>query len=277
MIQNHHTKICAKTLGNHRGFFFLRKSLFLTLISLLFFSCVSSNFPDTDTVNNQPIKVSVLTFNDSKCVVAWVNLNSSDIVIQCYPEQAEKDFWFEAKRTGTFARESQCFMAVNASPFEKKNFISTKRRTVGIHRSQKTNLSSPEEKYSAITFSKKDAGYSASIIKNQNEIEIEKSDYAFGGFFTIVQNGKYVDEYKKIRDARLAIGIKDNSRTLIFLAAEKLTFEECAKLLINLGCTDAIEMDGGSSTEISILGKTYRPCIITRKQGSSFGFRKLAE
>ena len=168
-------------------------------------------------------------------------------------------------------------MAVNASPFEKKNFISTKRRTVGIHRSQKINLSSPEEKYSAIAFSKKDAGYSASIIKNQNEIEIEKSDYAFGGFFTIVQNGKYVDEYKKIRDARLAIGIKDNSRTLVFLAAEKLTFEECAKLLINLGCTDAIEMDGGSSTEISILGKTYRPCIITRKQGSSFGFRKLAE
>ena len=155
-----------------------------------------------------------------------MNLNSSDIVIQCYPEQAEKDFWFEAKRTGTFARESQCFMAVNASPFEKKNFISTKRRTVGIHRSQKINLSSPEEKYSAITFSKKDTGYSASIIKNQNEIEIEKSDYAFGGFFTIVQNGKYVDEYKKIKDARLAIGIKDNSRTLVFLAAEKLTFEE---------------------------------------------------
>ncbi|MCI7037398.1 MAG: hypothetical protein MSA27_09605, partial [Spirochaetia bacterium] len=61
----------------------MRKSLFLVLISLLFFSCVSSNFPDTDTGNNQPIKVSVLTFNDSKCVVAWVNLNSSDIVIQC--------------------------------------------------------------------------------------------------------------------------------------------------------------------------------------------------
>lgn len=277
MIQNHHTKICVKTLGKHRGFFFLHKPLFLILISLLVFSCASTKFPESNTGKDQPATVSVLKYNNSKCVVACVNLSSSDMVIRCYPESAEKDSWFEAKRTSTFARESQCFIAVNASPFEEKNFFSSKRRTLGIHRSGKINLSSPVEKYSAIVFSKQETGYSASIIRNQNEDEIKKSDYAFGGFFTIVQNGKYVDEYKKIRDARLAIGIKDNSRTLVFLAAEKLTFEECARLLIDLGCSDAIEMDGGSSTEISVLGKTYRPCIITRKQGSSFGFRMPAE
>lgn len=277
MIQNHHTKICVKTLGKHRGFFFLRKSFSLILISLLVFSCASTKFPESNTGKDQPATVSVLKYNNSKCVVACVNLNRKDMVIQCYPESAEKDSWFEAKRTSTFARESKCFIAVNASPFEEKNLISPKRRTLGIHRSQKKNFSSPVEKYSAIVFSKQETGYSASIIRNQNEAEIKKSDYAFGGFFTIVQNGKYIDQYKKIRDARLAIGIKDNSRTLVFLAAERLSFEECAKLLIDLGCSDAIEMDGGSSTEISVLGKTYRPCIITRKQGSSFGFRMPVE
>ena len=48
----------------------------------------------------------------------------------------------------------------------------------------------------------------------------------------------------------------------------------CAKILKRIGCSDALEMDGGSSTELCINGKSVLTPCIKATQANSIGFKK---
>lgn len=59
------------------------------------------------------------------------------------------------------------------------------------------------------------------------------------------------NEFMKERDARTAVGLVDPC-TIICLVAENATGRELAEILLSLGVTDAINLDGGASSSMIV-------------------------
>ena len=74
---------------------------------------------------------------------------------------------------------------------------------------------------------------------------IKNDDYVIGGFWQILQD-KQIIPFNKILDRRSALGIDDSNTTLYFFIGNKFSYEDCAKILLQLGATNAIEFDGES-------------------------------
>lgn len=142
-------------------------------------------------------------------------------------------------------------IAVNTTPYTKDGQI------LGIHKSGGRIFSGCRERYSAVKFVKDGGGYSAKIVKNQFEGEFEDCDFAFGGFFTILIEGK-IQEFMETKRARCALGVDSNGKTAFILVCPEgvlkrgLTYGECAEILLAAGASDALEFDGGHSTSLLV-------------------------
>ena len=208
-----------------------------------------------------------------------IDLNAQNMDIAYYPDRSLKDqSIFMGKKTKNFARENNCTVAFNTTPFERVNLLKVK--LVGIHKAQDILYSAPVEKYSALAF-KDNRAY---LIQNQN-YKINQYDYIFGGFFTILCNGEIRDFTVHSYDSRTAVGIAQDGEVIYILAVEGekkghslgMSYQMCARLLKSLGCSDAIEMDGGSSTDLIVNGRSVLTYHAMIPQAASIGFRKLEE
>ncbi|HMS54728.1 MAG TPA: phosphodiester glycosidase family protein [Fimbriimonadaceae bacterium] len=112
-------------------------------------------------------------------------------------------------------------------------------------------------------------------------MDLGKVEHAIAGGPTLVRDGKPVtdwsfqgfgDSFANRRHPRTAIGRGPNGE--IWLVAvdgrQKLsdgaTLGELATIMLNLGCTDAINLDGGGSTTLNLLGLTVnRPSEQTER------------
>ena len=161
--------------------------------------------------------------------------------------------------TRDFALRHNTIVAFNAAPFTTRSlFFSMYRTIIGIHITEFQRMSMPNERYGALLFY---ADKTARIIDSQTE-EALSADvrHAVGGFWTILRNGSIVLQKNQRRDSRTAVGLADNGKTLLVIAAEgiknrknqALSFEETAALMQNLGADDALQLDGGSSTSLII-------------------------
>lgn len=117
----------------------------------------------------------------------------------------------------------------------------------------------------------------AEILPTQNE-KIDEYDYAFGGFYSILENGE-IKEFAKYKRSRTACGISGEGRYLYLFATcgincptgrNGLNFEECAIILQALGCTNAMEFDGGHSTGLTVNGKNKIRPSLQRKVPATF-------
>ena len=54
--------------------------------------------------------------------------------------------------------------------------------------------------------------------------------------------------------------------------SEGLSYPQCGTIFKALGCTDALEMDGGGSSELCINGKSILSYKNRRTQANSLGF-----
>lgn len=215
-----------------------------------------------------------------------IDLNTSDLEIVCFPDSKTKTdssgYYFSMKAS-RFAKKNDCVVAINASPFD--GLLSIKKKIIGIHLFNKTEFSTPENRYAAIAFTKNQTEngqtYTAHIIKNQPQNMSENFDFAFGGFYVVLQNEQVQNSFAQIYDSRSGIGISKDGKTLYFLVVEGekfsksigLTYPECAEIFKAMDCSDALELDGGGSSELCINGCSILTYKNLRVQANCFGFR----
>ncbi|WP_147635137.1 phosphodiester glycosidase family protein [Treponema pectinovorum] len=203
-----------------------------------------------------------------------IDLSSKELKISGYPNDSTKKRAISAKKlsklfsTGIF---------VNTNPY---TVGFSPKKIIGIHKIEGEKFADEAFQYSALAFKKEDdGGFSGRIIENQKEDEFLDFDYAFGGFFTILKDGKKRYFYET-RDSRSAGGLSADGKILYILAVEGenhkkslgLSYPECADIFLELGATDALEFDGGGSTSLFIDGKNILSYGSIRKNAAYVHF-----
>ncbi len=202
-----------------------------------------------------------------------------------------------SESTAQFAARTQCALAVNATPFTRSGQLA------GIHKEAGVLLSQPVARYGAVAFKLADAavsragygesgdlgqadevggpGYVARIFASQADEEIEDFEYAFGGFFVVLDREEVCTEFIRRGDSRTGVGLSADGRILYFLVVEGewpdrsrgLSYPQCGEIFKAMGCSQALELDGGSSSDLCVNGKSVLSYKVHSRQVNSFGFR----
>ena len=163
------------------------------------------------------------------------------------------------------ARKSCVRVAFNATQFESKFLVFN--RLKGVFRMDGEEVSLPVEKYAALLFESSlkngacGEGFRASIVGNQTEEAFLGWKNAVGGFFVVLKDGQVCQFKVQSLRARVGVGLSGNAKTMYVLVVEEnnscgLSYGHCALLFKALGCSDAMEFDGGHSTALYIDGKS---------------------
>ncbi len=163
------------------------------------------------------------------------------------------------------ARKSCVRVAFNATQFESKFYVFN--RLKGVFRMDGEEVSLPVEKYAALLFESSlkngvcGEGFRASIVGNQTEEALLGWKNAVGGFFVVLKDGVPCQFKVQSLRARVGVGLTEDVKTMYVLVVEEnnscgLSYGHCALLFKALGCSDAMEFDGGHSTALYIDGKS---------------------
>lgn len=225
-----------------------------------------------------------------------IDLTASDLEILTFPSSQEDFFtedgkpteFFKGMRAGKFAKTFGTDISINTSPFAGKDGswntvakLTSTRKIVGIHISDRQMLSEPSEQYAALLMKRADSGYEAEIIKSQKETDFSEYDFAFGGFFEILKDYKKIPFSWVSHDSRTAVGISEDKKTLYILVVEGefqfkskgLSYPECADVMLSLGACNAMEMDGGGSSSLFIKGNNMLSYPSIRISAAYLGFK----
>ena len=211
-----------------------------------------------------------------------IDLTDQSLELICFPNEDTKTNGtgqFTGTRTSAFAKKNDCLVAVNASPFEGR-FVT--KKIVGIHSFNENDFSPALSNYAAICFSNNTEGYEARIVSDQAQAYDKPFDYAFGGFFTVLKDDQVLDSFEKRYDSRCGAGISKDGKTLYLLVVEGeypkksrgLSYPQCGMIFKAMGCSDALELDGGGSSQLCINGKSVLSYTAFRIQANSFGFTR---
>lgn len=235
-----------------------------------------------------------------KYFIVKINLQNPKLKLEIFPEQKNfsskqnhKAEYFKSQSTENFSKKNNCIVAINAAPFNTSTkllgFFSDKRRILGIHKVQNLNLNPSIKKYSALGISKiyseelNQEIYVPQIYENQNDEDFKNEENVLGGFFTILKDSKITQNFNtELHNARIAVSYPKDKKFLYLLAVKKyrgesigLSYLECAFIFKALNCSDAMEFDGGSSSQMIVKNKNVLKSSFTKIQASSFGFRIL--
>lgn len=246
-------------------------------------------------------------FENRTLPIRWhiveIDLDTPGLALVCFPDsstQKRKDipieqqtlqpFFFTSMETAQFAKNTGCIIAMNATPFAGRTSsrlstcISRTRQIMGIHKIDGIEIAAPIRTYSALafTYTADTNKLRAKIIMNQTDASIADQKTVLGGFFTILKDGAKRSFNVSTHDSRSAAGVSKDGRFLYLLAVEGerpsksigLSFPQCADILLKADCFDALEFDGGSSTDLCVNGKSVLSYKVTTVQGNSFGFIK---
>ena len=179
------------------------------------------------------------------------------------------------ERTLDFAARENCMVAINATPYDKT-------KLAGIYKVNGELLSGPAARYAALGLQcgADGAVTRARVFDSQTDRELKDFNYAFGGFFTVLEAGEVRQDFIRRTDSRSGAGISADGRTLYFLVVEGertrhsigLSYPQCGQVFRAMGCSDALEFDGGGSAELCINGQSVLNYRVRRVHGNSFGF-----
>lgn len=211
-----------------------------------------------------------------------LSIDLTDPTIKIVSQDDMTNQSYNGKTTHKFAKQSNAAVAINGTLFYyPKGKLSLKRGLLGLCIVNGKEYSKPKKSYAALLFVKdpKTNLYKAHIISNQEEPLPNNTEFAIGGFFTIIKDKQIIHRKTPI-DSRTACGISNNGNTLHILCVEGedlvhspgLTFDQCAKILLDVGCETAMQLDGGGSTSLIINGKNALTYWKPRSVAHSFGF-----
>lgn len=205
--------------------------------------------------------------------VVRIELAARRIRLDAYPPAGVSGS-FAPQDIRSFAAASGSTVVVNTTPFSYAQ--GGLLHAAGIHRLHGMQASPPAERYAALAFSgqrEADGTYTqlhAAVIGSQTEAACAGYSCVFGGFFVILQDGTPAAFSRESMDSRTAAGTNSDGSVLWLLCAEGerkrqsagLSFQQCAHILRELGCTDALQFDGGGASQLCIGGQsvlTYTP------------------
>lgn len=179
------------------------------------------------------------------------------------------------ERTSDFAARENCLVAMNATPFDKTELA-------GIHKVDGKIISRPVARYAALGLRCTEDGavMQGRVFESQEDGELAGWDAAFGGFFVVLRDGEVCTEFIRRHTSRSGAGVSADGRTLYLLVVEGerkqqsfgLSYPQCGEIFRAMGCSDALEFDGGGSSELCINGQSVMSYRVRRMQGNSFGF-----
>lgn len=216
------------------------------------------------------------------CHLIKLNLENPKLKINFFPNDnfyKEKNYSSQSISAAQFAKRTNSKIVINTTPFTQKIKLISKKNLVGIYQVDNKQFSSPNKKYAALVFFYENQNLqnvekklNAKIIdfqteqnlKNFNSDKIEIAGI-LGGFWQILGNEKII-QFKEIFDSRTAVGIDSDKNDFYILIIEHdgkvkskshgLSYEQCAKIFKNLGCENAMQFDGGSSTTLFVNNKS---------------------
>ena len=219
--------------------------------------------------------------------VSWhcvrIDLNTPGLSIVYAPHSDTLGQLFNVK---DFAKHYHTVVAINSSPF----LIETTNYPVGILKDHGKIISAPNQKNCALAFyfcddddapetENKPRALRAEILNNQEEALDSKYTYAFGGFYTTYENGEY-RKFQHNKRSRIGCGTSGNGRYLYIFATTPffhltdrngLNYEECSMILKKLGCTKAMQFDGGHSSALLVYTKDIEKPFLQRKVPTALG------
>lgn len=272
-----------------------RSSFFLILISCVALGCQSSNIEqererDFSSVHLEWIPIDgkselcVAEYSEKNLLVHCVKINllAETLRITMLPQGAGEKSVF-AKQ---FARRNSLAVAFNTTPFSTNgNFFPARHIPAGICINARALISKPLSTYCALAFFKNDSpekshgGFTAKIFSTQIAPEIKDAEFAQGGFWQILKAEKILP-FEKIRDSRTFCGLDKEGKTLFVFAVEGenkrrsggMTYMECAEFARAVGIFDAMEFDGGASTQLVVNGKSQLTYVSKVKVPALLGF-----
>ena len=177
--------------------------------------------------------------------------------------------------TSDFAARENCLVAMNATPFDKTELA-------GIHKVDGKIISRPVARYAALGLRCTEDGavMQGRVFESQEDGELAGWNAAFGGFFVVLRDGEVCTEFIRRHTSRSGAGVSADGRTLYLLVVEGerqqksrgLSYPQCGEIFRAMGCSDALEFDGGGSSELCINGQSVMSYRVRRMQGNSFGF-----
>jgi hypothetical protein len=180
------------------------------------------------------------------------------------------------ERTSDFAEREKCLAAMNATPFDKT-------RLAGIYKMNGNLLSDPVARYAVLGLRCGAGGevLSGQIFESQTDEELAEYDAAFGGFFVVLKDGQVQKDFIRRQTSRSGAGLSADGKTLYLLVVEGerpqkslgLSYPQCGEIFRAMGCRDALEFDGGGSSDLCIKGQSVLSYRVRRVQGNSIGFK----
>lgn len=217
--------------------------------------------------------------SDWTCVK--IDLSAPNLTIVNYPQEAlPKSKTFRVK---TFAKNNNTVVAVNTTPFDNTKAKTYNPIGIIINEGQSIYPAVKRDDYAALAFYKDKTGYSAKVVAPQNLLEDSSNPcvYAAGGFFPILQDGNLIP-HMILRRSRTVAGVSQDGKTLFLFAVTSrnnpkdnkgLSYDECALILQKLGCSDAMNFDGGHSTALCLNAKYARKPSLQRKIPAALGIK----
>lgn len=205
---------------------------------------------------------------DKNVHILRIDLKSPKMKVVAYPSVTDSDAvtdagFLDGVMLSQFVWKSGAKIAINTSPYWintdfTSNEPSKKLKILGIHVAEKMQFSKPLEKYPAFVMYKTLLGYRAKIVPNQEAEKFTDADFVFGGYFQILSGGKKITFLSENFDSRTAVGLTSSGDEIFILVCKKnpgLSFQECQTIFQSIGCIDALEFDGGSSTSLFLKSK----------------------
>ncbi|MFC5284553.1 phosphodiester glycosidase family protein [Pedobacter alpinus] len=278
------------------------KQITILILCLSVFTLSAKPQNDSLTINNfknwqtkritKGVKSKTIHFNDCNFFKAKQHIS----IIEVSPKSNSKfDLAYQPSELlilDTIAKRKQALAAINGTFFDIKNggsvdYIESNDTVINQSRLGKNNVRAEHQK-GAILFN----NYKLSIAqwdKTENwEQKFEATDVMVTGPVLIINQENVVianDAFNLARAPRSAIGIKEDGTVLMvaidgrMIEAEGVTIIELQQIMKWLGCSNAINLDGGGSTTLYVKHKKNGQIINHPSDNKIFdnaGQRKVA-
>ncbi len=249
------------------------------LTATILMSCASSPKQTTPSIESNPSSITYSKHESSQYQSIYhlitIQLNAPEISIISTPPSNNSRFETIGETTSKFSQKYQPHIAINASPFSyPASPLSSHRMIEGIYIHEGTLVSEPNSRYAALCFYKNKKAY---IVNSQTIENTQNAYFAFGGFWTILDNNEII-QFEDIKDSRTAIGISEDGFTLYILVVEKnakstgMSFMDCAIVLQHAGAIQAMQLDGGGSSGLILKNAPTNSVYSKRKVANNIGF-----